>query len=52
MPPVMNRPLCSTAVFLVGVAFSDCQVTVIITLLCLAVGSNGAIYRDEQRICH
>ena len=42
----MMKSLLPTAVFLVGVAFSDCHVTLIIALLCLAVGSNGAIYRD------
>lgn len=47
---ITNSPITSmlTAVFLVGVAFSDCQVTLIIALLCLAVGSNGAIYRDVR----
>ena len=46
----MNN-LLVTAVFLVGVAFSDCHVTLIIALLCLAVGSNGAIYRDGHGEC-
>ncbi len=36
------------AAALIGVAFAGCHVPVIMGLLCLAVGCNGAIYSGEQ----